>query len=505
VLEQVYEPLPWKKVWPLFKLKRLDEARKAIEETERGGRWKLRSLNDRCALEEQCRNRKGTYDAGKLMVQEIPYSPVLWSNFGEAARSMFELEEAERAFFKSATLGRPDFYGTAYRPLALLYLQQGKLKPALEALKKGQAQRMQRPPHSLAQDQTKMDRSIGLLLLAVGMGEEAERFVRRAVDRPDRTGSTTEDATDLAISNLLMLWTVLQTRLEQLAEADAAKAGLGSLAPSLEQKSLQLQLWQLERALLKLLHDPSRLSVIRPYMPGAAEMEPWLRGSLVRILPPGVTLEAIRQARAEETHPAAAAYFDALEAEVELLRGSPAEALALARKAMDKLPAPEKLLRARAAAVAAEAARLLGRNDEALSLYRQVLRDFPQALRLVRTVLPVRVETDGSPLAATVARRLAASPRFREDPNGLRLVVRVRDNRVSLELFVEGDERHCEALVAADGAEDAVIAAALRELHARMMSPVLRLSAVDVNGLDSSPSAVRGRSETENLLKTGAR
>jgi tetratricopeptide (TPR) repeat protein len=491
LMEQIYEPLPWMKVWALFKVKRLQEARKALEEAERTGRWRLSCLNSRCALEEQSRNREATYQAGKVMVKELPYSPVLWSNYGLACMYTFRPDEAERAYLTSVSKGRPDFYGTAYRPLALLYLQQGRVPEALSALKKGRAQRALRAPHTLQQDQRKIEQATGLLLLALGHNEEAERFLRRAYDDPDRTGSTTDDETDLLMVNGLLLWTVLGSELEQLREEDAGVSGVARLAPDLKRKALEFQVWTLRRQLLKILHAPDRLSAIRPYMPGNVEIEAWLAPGLLRILPPGVAAEALRQARAEEDHPGAVPYFDAFEAEVALLRGDAEAALALARKALDRLPAAgEKLLRARASAVAGAAARRLGKRADGLALLQQALRDFPQAFRLLGTAIPVKVEHDGSAPASDLAARLLRSPRFAEAPDGFRVVIRTEGGKLMVEMFRAAGERHCQVSVALSGKADAV-ADTLKELHRKVMSPALDLSQVDINSLDGSPSTLQ--------------
>ena len=291
LIEQLYEPLPWLKVWPLFKCKRLDEAEEALQQCEKTGRWRLHSLNSRCALEEQRGRRVPTYEAGLLMTKAIPGSAVLWSNLGGAAQYAFLQEEAKSAYLKAVKLP-VDFHGTAYRSLALLYLQQGRFPAALDALKKGQKQRAQRKAHTLQQDQTKMDRTIGLLLLALGKSEQAARFTQRAILKPDRTGSTTDDETALALTNGLVYWTVLCSQLEEGRENHAAKSGLKQFDPSAAQQALEFQIWTHRQKLLKILQDPKRLNVLRPYMPGQSEAETWLLGGLLQILPSGVAEEA---------------------------------------------------------------------------------------------------------------------------------------------------------------------------------------------------------------------
>jgi hypothetical protein len=113
------------------------------------------------------------------------------------------------------------------------------------------------------------------------------------------------------------------------------------------------------------------------------------------MVPPGVALAMVDQARREEDHPDAAPYFDALEAEARLLANDPTGALPEARKALDRLPKPgDVLLRGRTAALAAEAARRLGRSDESRELWSAALADFPAAPRLLGLAVPIKIEAE---------------------------------------------------------------------------------------------------------------
>src|SRR5262249_46839157 len=153
------------------------------------------------------------------------------------------------------------------------------------------------------------------------------------------------------------------------------------------------------------------------------------------LLPRGVAAEAIRKARKDESHPAAGAYYDVLEAELHRRSGRHREALTLARRALEQLPATgEKLLRARAAALAAEAAHPLGQADEARTLAAQALHDFPQVFRMLDIAIPVRVQAEGGTLADQVATKLRQSPRFRADPHGFLIHVKQAGKKLKLSM-----------------------------------------------------------------------
>jgi tetratricopeptide (TPR) repeat protein len=214
-----------------------------------------------------------------------------------------------------------------------------------------------------------------------------------------------------------------------------------------------------------------------------------------------VATVAIRQGREEDREfPEAAAYYDAFEAEAALVRGRAEEALGLARKALDKLPAKgERLLRARTAAVAAEAARQLGNKTDSLKLFNEVLADFPQALRLVGAALPIRVKHDGSAMARLLAERLLASPRFREDSEGFLVMIGNQGGKLVFEMSRLGQERHFQESVAVKGDEETV-AAAVKAFYQKMMSPTLQLSEADINLLDGPATGANAQQAFGRVL-----
>jgi tetratricopeptide (TPR) repeat protein len=487
-LEAVYQPVPWLRLFPLIKLHRYDEALALIEEVDRTGRWGKHVLNTRIMMAEQRRDRAGMYEAGKLMVEKYPTSRVLWSNFGLACLADFRHNEAEVAYVRAATTGRQDFHGSAYFSLAMLYAQQSRFQEAWSALQQGQHERGKRKPHTLVQDQSFVDRSIALVLLALGRGEDAERFARRTYDRPGRMGSTTDSQETDRFLGGLTLWAALQTRIEMMREEEVLLVGLRSqIEMQSRRRALELEAWTLKRRLLKMVSDDVFLvELLRPYL-AQGHKEPWLMPALVDLLPGGVAAEAIRKARKDESHPAAGAYFDVLEAELHRRNGRHRETLTLARRALEQLPSTgEKLLRARAAALAAEAAHRLGQADEARTLAAQALHDFPQVFRMLDIAIPVRVQAEGGTLAEQVATKLRQSPRFRVDPHGF--VIRVKQAGKKLKLSMRsgltGEDRHFEAEVATRGEPDEVVATAYRRVHERMMSPWLELTAVQINALE---------------------
>jgi tetratricopeptide (TPR) repeat protein len=494
LLEQVYQPMPWLRLFPLIKQKKLDDVEALLDRLEKEGGWKLRALNTRIMVAEQRRDRPGNYKAGKQTVDACPSSAVLWNNFGLGCVSDFRFEEAEKAWTKSASL-RPDFHGSAYFRLTGLYLQQGRFQESLQAIKQGQARRAQREPFTLQQDRSLVDRSLASLLLALGRGPEAERFARRSFERPGRLGNITVQEREDIFSNGFLLWLALQTRIEQVQEGGTdwqaqtrplEKSWHAGMTPDVTLDVLRGESWILQQKLVKLLGDPEFLTeVLRPHLLSEASADSWAHGSILKFLPAGVAEEALAQARTAESHAAAAPYFDVMAAELALARGRPADALVLVGQALEKLPmAGEKLLRARASAVGAEAAFQTGQLDESRTLARQALADFPQAFRLLGFRVPIRVEDDGNPLARAVSTRLQRSPRFRNDPDGFRVQIRVEGDRLLLAMYRAEKLCHVQFEFPAAGDPERTATAACTRFHERMTSPLLDLTTVDINALD---------------------
>jgi tetratricopeptide (TPR) repeat protein len=491
LIEKVYgEELPWEKFWALIKLERFEEADAALQRTANTGRWPTHTLNNRITLESQKKHRTESYEVGKTCVADKAATALIWKNFSGCCQGDFRLKEAEEAMNKCVKMcqqGEKDFVRTPYIPQASFHLNQGRLPQAWEALNLADRDRKSRSARTQDQDRADMTSQVSAFLLVFGNSAEAERLARRAWEQPTRHGSSTDTEDNAALGNGVLYWNALRSRQEERKES-AAVSWLDLLRDS-EQQRLAMEAWMVKRALLKLLADDRFLNeCLRPYLPHSPGAEPWLMGTFVQILPPGVAAEALRQARASESHPGAVPYFDAMEAELELRGGRSERALELASRALEHLPVEEKLLRGRTAAVAAEAARLRNRMDECREYWNKALVDFPAASRLLQVAIPVRIEDDGSPLAQGLSRQLVRSPRFVQDPAGLRVVLKTEAGQLAFALYREGETLHFTERVPTEGQPEEVIAAAGKQFHERLTSPSFRLTLLQINSLGGRPS-----------------
>lgn len=499
-IEAIYKPLPNRKIWPLIKLRKYDEAAEAIRLADQTGRFKSSAANAKCTLAWEMQDRNAAYEAGVKMVHDEENSPLLWNNFGQAALGVFRFDEAEKAFLKSTTLGRHDFSGTAFSDLTILYLQQGRIAEAIDAMKQANRERASREPGTLQQDQATTDLSKAMLMTVLGRVDDAVRHARSAYDAPNRGGSTSDDDSVLHLSCALAYAAVLQTQIERINEDP------DSSIPA----SIRCEIWQLYHKTRKLINARILSSSLRPYLSGGPDLgngvPSWLRMSVAQFVPVPVAAEAIRLAREAEDHPLATPYLDAIEAETCLRAGNYADALSLARSALDRLPARgEKLLCGRVALVGAQACLKVGDVASALPFMERALQDFPAAFRLLDVACPVHIEHDGKPTTQNLAIAIAHSRRFRVVDRGLLLSLKENSGVVDCQITgPNGSQILAKRVELVDGGSKD-ISNAVRAIHEQLFSPSLDLTQSDMSSLDGSPIAARGREVIDQLLKPRTR
>jgi hypothetical protein len=141
------------RAWPLMKLRKFSEARKAASEGMDTGDPRQRevALNSLCAIEFEAGNDDKSYEACKSAMENarslgMDLDPADLMNFAEASRSVFKLDEAER-IDREASDAATAWYGNPWSELAELYVREARLGEALAALREIPRYRAQRPPH----------------------------------------------------------------------------------------------------------------------------------------------------------------------------------------------------------------------------------------------------------------------------------------------------------------------------------------------------------------------
>jgi tetratricopeptide (TPR) repeat protein len=223
---------------------------------------------------------------------------------------------------------------------------------------------------------------------------------------------------------------------------------------------------------------------------------PWLTSDLVEVVGPGPIEAAIDVARSEapDEVPALLDYLDAYEAEAAAARGDWQRALRLARRAAEKLPATEALLRARTRWIQARGYEARGDLEAAVPRYLEVLQIDPTLLRRTGDRLPVRVVAAGDRLSRRTAALLRRSPRIRDDDRStLRLQVQAEGGSTCHLCFATvsagsgGETLGCATETFDDGSSLESTARRCADLlHERLLAPQVDEGLMDPASLDGS-------------------
>jgi len=482
------------RAWPLMKMRRFDDARAAANLGRSTGepRQIEVALNALCAIEFEAGDEMSSYESCREAMElhggdPSAQSAVDFTNFAEAARSVFRLDEAERVD-QLATEAEVSWYGNPWSELAELYLRQGRYAEALNALREVPNYRQRRPPHVRDADRGESRRALGSFFLLIGRPDDAIGYAQTALNAPDRRSHNSRDPhQDRAIAALVHR-AALRLRAERRMESVIGEPFYARAWAWGESLGDRWSAWLSGRVASRALAEDGRL--VGTFMIGtheAAVMPPWLVGELVDVLGSGVVREAITRARADDEREGAAAYYDAFAAEAALSAGDPARARELAARSLPNLGA-EALLRARVLAVVAEAARREGDARASSDAYGEAFQIDPGVFRRFGWTVPVRYQVRGA-LAGDVADEIESGARFDTEDWGMTVQVTAERTRGEVCLLDPGDAvlGCAEETADADGEDgDAFAARLARSFLEAAFAPRVPLSQADANGLDGS-------------------
>jgi len=492
--------MDWLRIWPTFKLGRMDEAR-AI------GR-KLASSDDpferehgyngMLALEFEAHDRAATYKwATEGVEASAGRSCILLRNASGVAFTRFRLREAEDLGLRANKAADQDCDGAGYDQLAGLYLVEGEFQKSIAALKSFKATpvpKRYRPHYALARRALLAD-----ILFALGKTDEAERLAAEVYALPERTGMTSGSKQITGFVRAFRFWMALDARIAREDEKSASRSFLSSL--STDKVVLDVTRWTIRRAIVQLVdNDEFLVSITRPNLGELFQYGAWHTMSLVDVLGTGVMRDAVAAARKiDAPFPESEAYLDLYDAEILAKRGELQSALRLATDALPKLVKEESMLRWRTLAWEAEALRRLGKLEAARPLYQEVLQKAPSMVRIVDGTVPIETKSDGSDLADVALRRIGKSPRF-DAVDGAPFRVSastLKDGSVELCLTDDGGFSFACAHGDKKSTDDDTVVSALDAFHEAAFSPKVALEQTDLNSLDGSPV----RASSDQVLK----
>lgn len=491
---ELYTPqLKAELAWPLMKKREFEKARLAVEEgLATGDPYQVeRAKNALCAIEYEAGDDEKSYE---VCADAVEYgrehfgsaTAVDLGNFAEAARSVFRFDEAERLLME-ASKGGLSWYGNPWLELADLYMRAGRFAEALSALREVPRHRATRPAHVRDSDRNEARRSLAAFLLLMGRPDEALRITDKAAVLPDRRAHNSRDPEqDRSIIALLDRQARL-TLAELTVERAAARPFYSRLWARGQALWLRFQAWMSARQAARFLDDEARL--VGTFALGTARsavMPPWLLGELIGALGPGVVRAAVTEMRTEDPRPGAAAYYDAVLAEVSLAQHEYDQAIEQAERALRKLQPGDALLRERVRAVFAKA---LSDPRQTTSFYEEILGVDPGLFRRLGWALPAEVESSDAEIDRSLGRAVMRSPRFEQSSNGLR--IQIDGARICL-FGRSGAAWGCSvAELQEDEAEESYAQRIVDSFHAAIFSPRVDLSRIDINSLDGSNRVTR--------------
>jgi tetratricopeptide (TPR) repeat protein len=491
---EIYTPqLKAEIAWPLMKKREFDKARLVAEEgLATGDPHQIeRAMNALCAIEFEAGDDEESYE---VCAEAVEYgnthfgsaTAVDLGNYAEAARAVFRFDEAERLLMEASKSGL-SWYGNPWLELADLYMRAGRFAEALSALREVPRHRAARPAHVRDSDRNEARRSLAAFLLLMGRPDEALGITGRATVLPDRRAHNSRDPLqDRSIVALLDRQARLMLA-EMTLERAVAKPFYSRGWARAKSIWLRFEAWLSARQAARFLDDEARL--VGTFAIGTARsavMPPWLLGELISALGPGVVRAAVEQVSGEDSREGAAAYYEAVLAEVALAQRKYEEVIEHASRALDGIQPGDALLRERVRAVLARA---LSDPREATALYEQVLAVDPGLFRRLGWVLPVEVESSDAEIDRALARAIMRSPRFEASSDGLR--IRVDGARVCL-FGRTGAAWGCSE-VEPEGQDtgDTLSQRIIDSFHDAIFSPRIDLSRIDINSLDGSNRITR--------------
>lgn len=516
--DALYDPdLHGERAWTLLHLGRFDDARASARTAIDSGTPWVRSLglNALCAIEGEAQKRQEFYDAclaalddgradNELRKREgLSPSPIAVDayNASNAAFSILRFDEVEKLALEGArspetTVANP------YRILVGLYSSEGRLSEAVSAAHEMQRWRMRLPASLRDQDRAETDAMLASLLLVFGEVEAASRLISRAIERPDRRGMISSKHEQAASGHALLRRALERLKGELAAERASAEGIFDRAKSALAGSGARVMSLPDDERIAGMLADDERLrGTFRMRVGGGIIAPEWLFGDLIEVLGAGVVSVAVADARAfEGDSPELAGYFDAMDAEIALARGKEQEAARIARKAVEALPKAEMLLRARVAAVGAEALRRRGDLAASLPLFQRAMELDPGVLRRLGFALPaaVRAESGGAPVLA--AEMLSRSPRLVPAPNAFQVALSGGAGvyRACL-LSPEGAVLSCaEIAPKRDELERDVAVRLAAAFHKQAFAPRVALTTGDLHSLDGS-TTLAGQAQREKM------
>jgi hypothetical protein len=503
--------------WPLMKLGRADEARAKIGEALAGKDkdQQVNALNALASIQAEDNQSEESYDTFTELYHRLQASgeklPVTeLRNRGTAALRLLLIDEAEQMFLQASKNFEADQVSNPWEDLANLYIEEGRLPEAVDAVKRMQEWAYRSLP-VMAQSNWNFRQSItACLLYYCGYTEEALRLAERVAFRPDRHGTGSAESDLWQASSLLFYRAALLDHAERLREEMSWSRPLSWPKLALERVGDLARAWSMERESGRIImsNDGWLADTLR-YV-GAKSVVTFSGGELQAIAAVGPAVAEAEAKRLlartgpgpERERPFLLLFLGACQ----VSRSDAREALANLRLADASLPAQTKVVRGQCAALEALACRELGDRAGEARVLAQLMESDPGAIRRFGLSLPAVVTGSGGPAAEKAAALLRRSPRLDPGTTGYRaLVEQTSSGALQGGLDAPDGSVLCRFRVNPGKDADATAREFCRQFHRKVFAPRLDLSQQEINSLEGSTLASQDASEQlKGLLGTSS-
>jgi tetratricopeptide (TPR) repeat protein len=492
--------------WPLMKLGRTGEARAKIAQALAGQDkdQQVAALNVLASIEgedndveESYKTFTELYERLKASGEKVHVTEV--RNLGNTAIRLLRFDEAEQRFLEAAKNFDPDQVSNPWHDLANLYVEEGRLPEAVDAVKRMQEWAYRSLPVMAQNNWNSRQTMAACLLYYCGYTEEALRLAEQVVYRPDRHGMGSAGSDLWQASSFLFYRAVLLDRAERLREEMSWSRPVAWPGLALERAGVLARAWSVERQAGRLIMTNGWLGDTLRYV-GAKSVVTFSGGEIQAIasVGPGVAEAEARRllARtdpgADRERPFLLLFLGASQ----LGRSDARAALGNLRQAQATLPRATRNPLNQAIALEALACRELGDGAGEARALALLMESDPGMVRRFGLSLPAVISGSGGTAAEKAAAVLRRSPRLEPGTTGYRAVVE-QTSTGALQGGLDAPDGSvlCRFRVNPGKDADATAREFCRQFHRKVFAPRLDLSQPEINSLEGSTLASQDASE----------
>ena len=302
----------------------------------------------------------------------------------------------------------------------------------LSAMKGLRRSHLAEEPHRRSQSRSDIDALFSIILLLAGEDEKALETIDRVLRSPDRRGSISFSKEQTLGGHMALRYMIRKMSMERKRERDSVHGVVGYMNQLWDAIVPDPRILADATAVRSVLLDENcLLYTFRMYQDqGLVEIYPFLMGSIIEILGPGISKVALDKVRAQEKYEPMTPYFDALEVDVAYQRGDWSRVEMMAQMTLERLPLDEALLIARMNAFLGAVQERRESIGLAMQHYTEAFNKDPSVFRRLGWSLPAIIRVQGGGIQSSIADALGRSPRFHYHKEGF--VIDIQDGAACL-------------------------------------------------------------------------